>query len=145
MTDLESHTEIKPLVCVSAYLCVSPTYMLVRRLSCLCWKEGDGVTASRADWLTRAAISCKRREGHHSVMTRHLATSSGSVLMTGTSMPWSTDQAVTQSLYYNKNAAKNWTHLRIFTQIYPLRNVVYGCNPLQGHRNDYLYLVNIVI
>lgn len=41
-------------------ICSSLTYTVGRMLSCLCWKEGDGVTASRADWFTRAAISCNK-------------------------------------------------------------------------------------
>lgn len=65
-TDPQSPS-LKIFVCLPD-LCANLTYMLVRRLSCLCWKEGDGVTASRADWLTRAAISCQRLERHYSMI-----------------------------------------------------------------------------
>lgn len=35
------------------------SHLLGRMFSCLCWKDGDGVTASRADWFTLAASSCR--------------------------------------------------------------------------------------
>lgn len=35
-------------------------HVLGLKLSCLCWKDGEGVTASSADWFTLAAISCQR-------------------------------------------------------------------------------------
>lgn len=35
------------------------THVFGRKLSWRCWNDGDGVTASRADWFTRAAVSWK--------------------------------------------------------------------------------------
>lgn len=36
------------------------SHLLGRMLSCLCWKDGDGVTASRAVWFTLAATSWQK-------------------------------------------------------------------------------------
>lgn len=36
------------------------TDVLGLKLSWRCWNEGDGVTASKADWLTLAAVSCQQ-------------------------------------------------------------------------------------
>lgn len=69
-------------------------------LSCLCWKDGDGVTASSADWLTLAAISCEKD------VIFHLKIEDGGGLR------------------------RSNTDLCVLAQVDPLRDVVDGGDPL---------------
>lgn len=77
------------------------TYLPGLMLSCRCWKDGDGVTASSADWLTLAAISCKQD------VIFHFKTEEGA------------------------GPGRSNTDLCVLAQVDPPRDVVNGGDPLE--------------